>query len=1122
MANLKDLLVNGPSNLIGDVTVNKIRLTSLEIPTASNGTEYGTGSNGKILKSNGTSVYWANDDNITSFTITANATDGLWDLTGTNGTNSVTYALTPYSSKQTVASFYTSTTNPTLTTRLNYDGYLYAKKLYSEGSEVITESGGIINNSLTLQKSSASADSPELIFNGQAGNSEAYKWSIQKNGSGDLIFSKTSSNNTSTTTIVFSANGYLLPNTTDTYDLGSSNKKWRNIYGNLKGNADTATNDSDNNPINTTYIKKSIGTAAGDMIYWSGANTPVKLGISSSGSILHINNNNEPSWSSSPFHSALISKSTTVTTTLGETYGIAGVATGNSNTLYTKWFVNLDSGITAPINGMIIQIKIPVAGVNAGCAITLDGGTTFYPVAINANGRFTTQFGVNDTIILQFDSSRSVATYGKQNGTTNGNATTNITGCWRLINTYDTTTNTLLRTYALSNDNEYPIAGLSTTTNGSAPASHTSSYKDLYGMIPSAAANKATINLSTGKITIPGGIQTSDITVTSLSSSSAVITDSNLKLVSRAIKNNTSLSSLGWSSTAEDIALVTSNTIAYWNGGFWNTNTYQSNLAYFKGGFFDGSNNFIPRTNNSQTLGNSSSNRWLTIYSKNLDLSNNLTLSNLASHKNHLICSSDANGTLGVTNYIYITQQDGDGIIIPHINNDLAFLLSRNGTVDFHTISSSSVTDNTFIDNTISDWSSFSIQESDKRKLFNGSLNYYTVGSSGSASTYLIIDIKCPTEHPSEQQFRYYNYFYIDFYADQYNVKNIWLYTKNGESSNYSLVDKIQDNTNGYWNSTILNNSGFTHLRIVLNTWTTCRITQIGLVTHNSMGARGPFMSRGEDDVIYRNLTPGNPSGSAQYDIGSSTNRWNDIYGNLKGNADTATGANIETTSKALAYYSDTTGTFESADLIYVGSGKQSLQIDTNNEAHKVEYGLHNYWGDLCLRLHSDGTRGLYSNKWLLKINSSETIMDISNLKVKLKTINPYYSHTSAVSQITSNGYSVIWSAKYASIEESGMYLIAVSIKFGQGFYYWWGGILPVFTAENTMSYNEKYIVGLEAGTGGNRILTGGVGSTLVSLYYTPNNTSYGSLLYVRNDSTTTYNIMSSKIEALKVGNIIT
>ena len=74
----------------------------------------------------------------TSFTITAAATDGLWDLTGTNGTNKVTYALAPFSAKQSAASFYTAATNPTLTTRLNYDGYLYATKLYSGGSEVLT------------------------------------------------------------------------------------------------------------------------------------------------------------------------------------------------------------------------------------------------------------------------------------------------------------------------------------------------------------------------------------------------------------------------------------------------------------------------------------------------------------------------------------------------------------------------------------------------------------------------------------------------------------------------------------------------------------------------------------------------------------------------------------------------------------------------------------------------------------------------------------------------------------------------------------------------------------------------------------------------------------------------
>lgn len=89
-------------------------------------------------------VPWT-DNNTTSFTITANATDGLWDLTGTNGTNAVTYALAPYSTKQSSTSFYTAATNPTLTTRLNYDGYFYATKLYSGGAEVLTSHQSLDN-----------------------------------------------------------------------------------------------------------------------------------------------------------------------------------------------------------------------------------------------------------------------------------------------------------------------------------------------------------------------------------------------------------------------------------------------------------------------------------------------------------------------------------------------------------------------------------------------------------------------------------------------------------------------------------------------------------------------------------------------------------------------------------------------------------------------------------------------------------------------------------------------------------------------------------------------------------------------------------------------------------------
>ena len=63
-----------------------------------------------------------------AISLTADSTDGLWDITGTNNntTNTVSYSIAPYSTQQNTASFDTSSTDPTLTTRLNYNGHLYA------------------------------------------------------------------------------------------------------------------------------------------------------------------------------------------------------------------------------------------------------------------------------------------------------------------------------------------------------------------------------------------------------------------------------------------------------------------------------------------------------------------------------------------------------------------------------------------------------------------------------------------------------------------------------------------------------------------------------------------------------------------------------------------------------------------------------------------------------------------------------------------------------------------------------------------------------------------------------------------------------------------------------------
>lgn len=62
-----------------DVNTNgyTLKFNKVSAPTASGGTSYGTGSSGQVLKSNGTTVYWANDNN-TPTAITNDEIDALF------------------------------------------------------------------------------------------------------------------------------------------------------------------------------------------------------------------------------------------------------------------------------------------------------------------------------------------------------------------------------------------------------------------------------------------------------------------------------------------------------------------------------------------------------------------------------------------------------------------------------------------------------------------------------------------------------------------------------------------------------------------------------------------------------------------------------------------------------------------------------------------------------------------------------------------------------------------------------------------------------------------------------------------------------------------------------------
>ena len=108
MAVLNDLVVSGASSLVGPVKANTIQLDSLKIPTTSNGTTYGAGTAGQVLKTNGTTVYWDNQASTYSLPLATNGTRGGVQIGySENGNN---YAVKLSSEKMYVTVPWTNTT----------------------------------------------------------------------------------------------------------------------------------------------------------------------------------------------------------------------------------------------------------------------------------------------------------------------------------------------------------------------------------------------------------------------------------------------------------------------------------------------------------------------------------------------------------------------------------------------------------------------------------------------------------------------------------------------------------------------------------------------------------------------------------------------------------------------------------------------------------------------------------------------------------------------------------------------------------------------------------------------------------------------------------------------------
>lgn len=163
----------------------------------------------------------------------------------------------------------------------------------------------------------------------------------------------------------------------------------------------------------------------------------------------------------------------------------------------SAWKYN--AGIKTLANGDTIVIQIPKDGISYGIWISVDNGTTYYPVASSGSLRLQTQFTEGHFVELVFRSSGQVTGYPISGAAQTAPLPENG-GCWVVINYYDT--DTKVRQTLTSGNSDRPILLSHATTSSSTTNVDNVSYRN----------NTIFANTATGAITAGAFLTTSGFT----------------------------------------------------------------------------------------------------------------------------------------------------------------------------------------------------------------------------------------------------------------------------------------------------------------------------------------------------------------------------------------------------------------------------------------------------------------------------------------------------------------------------------------------------------------------------------------------------------------------------------
>ena len=162
----------------------------------------------------------------------------------------------------------------------------------------------------------------------------------------------------------------------------------------------------------------------------------------------------------------------------------------------STWKFN--TGITVAA-GDTFTIKIPVAGISYGVWISVDNGTNYYPVVTQGTTKLTTHFPVDNIITVVYEASATIDVMP----TTGGDGYTSYTGgIFRVLNFYDSNTNTQMRLYRQNSgyNNDYPLLASRSLASAIGTAGSNGSYSAIYGVMWDDTTKIPTLNPSTGQI----------------------------------------------------------------------------------------------------------------------------------------------------------------------------------------------------------------------------------------------------------------------------------------------------------------------------------------------------------------------------------------------------------------------------------------------------------------------------------------------------------------------------------------------------------------------------------------------------------------------------------------------